>query len=97
MAQSIAIDSFLRAIDPWSAMFIKKSMPKDQWDTLAINMNEELNQTPRGVGYNLPIGIKQGNYNQLLRVPSSLPIGAPIMKTTPLYAPQPQASQQFSA
>lgn len=50
-----------------------------------------------GIGYNLPIGVNQGNYNQLPGVPSSLPIGAPMMNTVPLYAPQPQASEQFDA
>lgn len=84
-------------------MFIKKSVPQDQRDTLAkvltlaISMNQELNQTPGGIGYNLPTGVNQGNYNQLLGIPSSLPIGAPTMNPMPIYAPQPQASQQFTA
>lgn len=98
VAPNITIDSCLRAIDPWSAIFIKKSVPEDQRDTLAkfyvlaINMNQELNHTPGGIGYNLPIGVNQGKYG----VPSPLPIGAPTMNTVPLYAPQSQASQKFA-
>lgn len=60
-------------------------------------MNHELNQTPRGIRYNLPIGMNQGNYNQLPGIPLPLPVGAPTMNPVPNYAPQPQANQQFVA
>lgn len=99
VAPNVAINSYLRAIDPWNSMFIKKSVPQDQRDTLekffelAISMNHELNQTPEGIKYNLPIGVSQGNYNQLPGVPSPLPIGAPTMNLMAIYAPQPQANQ----
>lgn len=60
-------------------------------------MNHELNQTPGGIGYNLPIGVNQGNYSQLPNIPSPLPIGVPTMNPVPIYASQPQANQQFAA
>lgn len=80
-------------------MFIKKSVPQDQRDTLAkvfalaINMNHELKQTPREIEYNLPVGLNQGNYNQLPGVPSPLLGGAPTMNPVPIYASQPYANQ----